>query len=150
MKKLATVLTAIVMLLTSTAFALSEEDVSTTVKSSFKTDFSSAKKVSWEKVSDFYFASFTLDNVNVDAAYNEAGELVGTSRKIEVSQLPLAVSLSLSQQFGDYTVSPRVNELTYDGSTCYYITAGNDKQVVKLKCHSNGEINVDSRVKNRG
>ena len=147
MKKLATVFTAIVMLLASTAFAADGDNVSAKVKAAFITDFSGAKQVNWEKASDFYFASFTLNNVNVDAAYNEDGELIGTSRRIEVSQLPLSVSLGLDKKFNGYTLAKYAIELTYDGETSYYVTAENEKQIVKLKCSSPGEIETESKIK---
>jgi len=147
MKKLATVFAATAMLFASTAFAADGDNVSAKVKAAFTTDFSGAKQVNWEKTSDFYFASFTLNNVNVDAAYNEEGELIGTSRRIEVAQLPLNVSLGLDKKFNGYTLAKYAIELTYDGETSYYVTAANEKQIVKLKCCSTGEIETESKIK---
>ena len=69
MKKFKIVLTAIVMLLTVTSFAGEPEKVTSLVKAAFENDFSKASHVSWQRSNDFYFASFTLNNVNVDAAY---------------------------------------------------------------------------------
>jgi hypothetical protein len=147
MKKSVTVLTAIVMLFASSAFALGDENVSPKVKAAFQNDFAAAKQVNWEKTSDFYFASFTLNNISIDAAYDETGELIGTSRKIDVSQVPLSVSLALSKNYAEYTPASRVIELSYEGVTSYYITVENNKQVLKLKCYSNGDIEVEGKIK---
>ena len=147
MKKLATVLTAIVMLFATSAFATDGDNVTAKVAAAFKTDFSQVSNVSWEKTSDFYFATFQLNNVTVDAAYNEEGELVGTSRKIATAQLPLNVTLELTKKFGAYTVWAQASEVTYEGLTSYYLTVENDKQVLKLKCYSNGDIDVESKTK---
>ena len=147
MKKLTTVLTAIVMLFATSAFATDGDNVTAKVAAAFKTDFSQVNNVSWEKTSDFYFATFQFNNITVDAAYNEDGELVGTSRKIASTQLPLNLTLELSKKFGEYKVSAEASELTYEGQTSYYLTVENDRQVVKLKCNSNGEIDVESKVK---
>ena len=147
MKKTVTVLTAIVMLFASTAFAMGEEKVTPKVKAAFQIDFGAAVQVNWEKSSDFYFASFTLNNTKVDAAYNEAGELVGTSRKIDLSKVPLNVLMALNKEYSDYTISPQVLELNYEGVTRYYISAENNKQVLKLKCYSNGESVIENKVK---
>ena len=95
MKKIKTVLTAIVMLFAVSAFAMEPVIVTPRVKAAFENDFAKATLVSWEKKSDFYFASFTLNDVNVDAAYDEDGNLVGTSRRIRVEQMPLAISLNI-------------------------------------------------------
>ena len=59
------VLTATIMLFTSTAFAKDGDNVSAKVKAAFQTNFASASQVSWKKSSDFYFASFTLNQQTV-------------------------------------------------------------------------------------
>ena len=147
MKKFKTVLTAIVMLFASSAFAIGPENVSPKVKAAFESDFSKASGVNWEKTSDFYFASFTLNNIRVDAAYNEAGELVGTSRTILAEQMPLSVSLAIAERFDGYKLNKTAIELTYEGQTRYYVTAENSSQVVKLKCLSSGDVEVESKLK---
>ena len=107
MKKLSIVLTAIVMLFATSSFATSGTEVSATVKAAFSKDFSTAINVAWEKKSDFYFADFKLNDKTVTAAYNESGELVGTARKMDITQLPLSVSLSLAKAFTRFTNSSR-------------------------------------------
>jgi hypothetical protein len=147
MKKFKTVLTAIVMLFAVSAFATGSENVSAKVKAAFENDFSKAQKVNWEKADNFYFASFTLNEVNVDAAYNESGELVGTSRKILAELMPLNISLAIAEKYEGYLLDKTAIELTYEGLTRYYITVENSKQGIKLKCYSNGEIEVESKTK---
>ncbi len=147
MKKLTTVLTAIVMLFATSAFAKDGDNVTAKVAAAFKTDFSQVNNVSWEKTSNFYFATFQFNNITVDAAYNEDGELVGVSRKIASAQLPLNVTLELAKKFSEYTVSAQAFELNYEGQTSYYLTVENSKQVLKLKCYSNGDIDVESKIK---
>jgi hypothetical protein len=149
MKKFKTVLTAIVMLLSVSAFATEPgpEKVSQVVKTAFENDFSKASKVSWERSNDFYFASFTLNNVSVDAAYTDAGELIGTSRRITLEQMPLSISLALADKYAGYQVGKSVIELTFEGVTRYYVTVSNESQELKLKCLSNGELEVDRKTK---
>ena len=147
MKKFATVLTAIVMLFATSSFAMDGDNVTAKVKAAFENDFSKARQVNWKKDSDFYFASFQLNDVTVDAAYNEDGELIGLSRKIAIEQAPLAVSLSLSQKYSGYSIPEQAFEVSFEGQTSYYITADNGKQVVSLKCYTNGDIDVVSKVK---
>lgn len=147
MKKFKIVLTAIVMLFASSAFAMGPENVSPKVKAAFESNFSKATRVNWEKTSDFYFASFTLDNVKVDAAYNEEGELIGTARGISAEQMPLNVSLAIAEKYDGYKVDKTAIELTYEGQTRYYITIENESQVLKLKCYSNADLEVESKSK---
>ena len=110
------------MLFATGAFALDGDNVSAKVAAAFKNDFSHANKVKWEKKSDFYFVSFELNNTNVDAAYNEAGERVGISRKIKWEQLPLALSLEISKSYNDFSTPEQVIELIFEGQTTYYLS----------------------------
>ena len=154
MKKMKTVLTAIVMLLSISSFATETKKVSTdpekvtpVVKAAFESDFSKATVVKWEKTDEFYFASFLLNNVKVDAAYSEKGELIGTSRRISADQMPLSISVALADNYGGYEVDNSVVELTHESVTRYYVTVSNKTQTVKLKCYSNGELEVESKTK---
>ncbi len=154
MKKIKTVLTAIVMLLSISSFATETkkgspdpEKVTSVVKAAFENDFSKATVVKWEKTDDFYFASFLLNNVKVDAAYTENGELIGTSRRITADQMPLSIAVALADNYGGYEIDNSVVELTHQSVTRYYVTVSNKSQTVKLKCFSNGELEVESKIK---
>ena len=147
MKKFKIVLTAIVMLLSISSFATEPEKVSPVVKAAFENDFSKASQVIWEKSNEFYFASFTLNNVHVDAAYTETGELVGTSRKIPADQMPLSISLAIAEKYEGYQTDNPVIELTFEGVTRYYVSVSNMSQSLKLKCYSNGDLEEESKIK---
>ncbi|MEO5893850.1 MAG: hypothetical protein ABIQ31_26575 [Ferruginibacter sp.] len=149
MKKLVSLLTAAAMLFSSFAFATDSDKVNARVKTAFLADFSAASAVNWEKISDFYFATFMINKAEVNAAYNEDGELVGTSRPLETAQLPINISLALSKKYDGYTVSPRALELTYDGTTYYYVNISNDRLALKLKCSPNGNIDVERKIKKK-
>jgi hypothetical protein len=154
MKKIKTVLTAIVMLLSISSFATETknpspdpEKVTPVVKAAFESDFSKATVVKWDKTDEFYFASFLLNNVKVDAAYTENGELIGTSRRIAAEQMPLSISVALADKYSGYEVDNSVVELTHQSVTRYYVTVSNKSQTVKLKCYSNGDLEVESKTK---
>ena len=154
MKKIKTVLTAIVMLLSISSFATETkkaspdpEKVTPVVKAAFESDFSLVTLVKWDKTDEFYFASFLLNNVKVDAAYTENGELIGTSRRISADQMPLSISVALAENYSGYVADNSVVELTHLSVTRYYVTVSNKTQTVKLKCFSNGELEVESKTK---
>jgi len=149
MKKIKTVLTAIVMLLSISSFAKGPEPekVSPVVKAAFESDFSKATVVKWEKTDEFYFASFLLNNVKVDAAYTENGELLGTSRRISAEQMPLSISMALADKYAGYEIDNSIVELTFASVTRYYVTVSNKTQTVKLKCYSNGDLEVENKIK---
>jgi hypothetical protein len=148
MKKLQTVFAATLLLFATSAFAASgPEKVSPKVKAEFEKSFTRASNVSWEKSDDIYFANFELDAKEVSAAYNETGELLGVSRGIATSQLPLNVSMAITNKYSGYAVAKTATEITYEGQTSYYVAVENDKQVLKLKCTATGEISVDRKNK---
>lgn len=148
MKKLKTMFAAVAILLATSAFASpGPEKISERVKAEFEKNFTGALNVNWEKKDDFYFASFKLNENEVSAAYNESGELLGVSRVIETSQLPLNVSLAITNRYKDYTVANNVSEIVFDGQTNYYVNVENSQKILKLKCNSYGEITVERKTK---
>ncbi len=149
MKKLTTIFAALTLLISSSAFAAPTETVTKEVKIAFEKNFTDAVNVTWEKTSDFYFANFILDNVNINAAYNEEGELIGVARKIDLSQLPLNVSQALKYRFDGYTFRNNVTEIVFDGETNYYVTADGDSRVFNLKCSADGQINIEKKSKKK-
>lgn len=148
MKKLKTMFAAVAILLATSAFASpGPEKISERVKAEFEKNFTGALNVNWEKKDDFYFASFKLNEKEVSAAYNESGELLGVSRVIETSQLPLNVSLAIANSYKDYAVANNVSEIVFDGQTNYYVNVETSQKVLKLKCNSYGEITVERKTK---
>src|SRR5260221_10832697 len=104
MKKLTIILSALVILISTSSFA-KDEAVSAKIKIAFQKTFTSATDIHWKKVSEFYFADFRINSQDLSAAYNEDGELISASRSIFLSQLPLNISLALKNKFEDYTVN---------------------------------------------
>ena len=88
-----------------------------------------------------------LNSKEVSAAYSENGELLGISRVIATSDLPLSVLLAINCKYENYTIAKTATELTYDGQTSYAFFAENSKQILRLKCNSSGYITVDSKTK---
>ena len=127
-KKLATVLAAVIMLFTTIDFASEGSKITAKVKEAFENDFQKAKNVKLEKAKDYYFASFTFNDHDLNAVYNEEGELVGTSKKIATAQLPLNISLTLSQKYNDYLMQEYATELSVNGETHYLVTVSNAKK----------------------
>ncbi len=147
MKKLVTIFIAAIMLLSTFAFATDGDQVNAKIKSAFFQDFTGAQAINWQKTSDFYFATFMLNNKEINAAYNEDGDLVGTSRFVETGMLPLSVSLAIAKKYEGYSISSKALELSYDGETAYYLTIRNEKQALKLKCLTNGSLIVEKKYK---
>ncbi len=149
MKKVTTVLTAIAFFFATSAFAKTSdpETVTPVVKAVFTKDFAKAENITWRKSADTYFAQFTIDSKSVTAAYNEKGELTGTSRYITVAELPMPVSIAIAKAYAGYTISDNISEISSNGEITYYFTASNDKYTFNVKADSNAHFTNEGRVK---
>jgi hypothetical protein len=148
MKKLQTIVAAAALLFATSAFAnKGPQKVSFIVKNAFEKQFTGIKQVVWEQTEGIYFAYFKIDEKDVTVAYNEDGYMLGTSRVIANEQLPLSASLAIGSKYENYTVAKTAEEITFEGETSYYISVENEKQILKLKCLSNGDLSVRSKTK---
>lgn len=147
MKRITTALTALALFVSTVALAIPEESVSASVKTAFRSAFSNATAVKWDKVDNFYFATFKLDKKEVNVAYSEAGEMVGSSELLSLNDIPVMTRIGLREQFSNYSISPQVYRISCNGETIFYVTAVNEKRVLKLKCDSEGAISVLQRTK---
>ena len=146
MKKL-TIIFASMLLFSIAAVANSGDQVSAKVEKAFLKNFAGAQFVTWESSEDFFFASFNLEEKKVTAAYNKDGELIGISRKLLLAEIPLNVSRSIKDQFPGYSIFNSVTEMMYDGQTFYYATVETAGKILKLKCYSGGEIDIEKRIR---
>ncbi|MEO6489968.1 MAG: hypothetical protein ABIO04_08530 [Ferruginibacter sp.] len=147
MKKITIIFAALVLLFSTSAFAATGDEVTKEVKTAFIKNFAGAIDVSWQVTDDWYFVSFQLDGKKTEAAYNEKGELLGTSKKLHLSEIPSTVSEALKISFPDYTISSSVTEIVYDGQTFYYASALGETRNLSLKCFSDGQIYIEKRMK---
>ena len=154
MKKISMLL--VVLAMATTAFSTPGQDaperriaVSRTVNNSFVKNFGQASNVSWKQTDELYFAHFTLNEKEMFAAYDEKGDLVAVSKTIPFSQLPLAVSMSLKEQYADYRLGDQVIEMVLEGYTNYYLSAEGKTKNLTLKCFNDGRIDVAFRTKRR-
>jgi hypothetical protein len=147
MKKLTTILAAVAMIISTSAFAGTGVNVTEKVDKAFKENFTGATNVTWTKTNDFYFAHFEMNNDDVSVAYNEDGDLLGTSHLINQSALPQAVTYSLKEKYDDFKISPSVTEVELLGKISYFITLETRSGIVRLKCSDAGTIAVEKTTK---
>ena len=170
MKKLIIITTGLMLFLGTAVFAnegekkskkversaLSESLVGSTsvtvnkeVSRSFTEKFTGAENVSWKQNEEFYFVDFKLNKKDMFAAYNAEGELLGVSRNLELSQLPLHVEMSIREKYKDYRIANNVTEVVLEGGTTYYLHAESKTRILKLECDSYGQVYVAERTKKK-
>lgn len=147
MKKLTAIIISAIMLISTSSFAGTGEEVSEAIRTSFAKSFSTAQNVSWKKSQDLYFANFNQNTSKLFAAFNESGELVAVSRTIDISQVPLALARSLQEKYGDYYLASSVIEMVLEGNTSYYINAESKTRSLEIRGTANGDIYIEKKTK---
>ena len=147
MKKTTILFAALVLFFAGSSYAFGPDKVSVFVKSAFERDFAKAANVTWTKTANFYFADFTIGDKTVGAAYDEKGELTGTSEVIKASDLPANVSAAIARKYAGYQLSDRITSVLYDGQTSYFFTVDSNKQRLDLSSDSEGNFTVRNKIK---
>jgi mRNA deadenylase 3'-5' endonuclease subunit Ccr4 len=117
------------MIIFSTTFAgNTNPKIVQSVLTAFKQEFVNAQEVSWQKINDYYKATFQLNGQYQFAFFTREGEIMGVARNLSSTELPILLKSSLY----DHT-SFWISELfkyTTGGETTYYATLENsDHQV---------------------
>jgi|SRR5882757_5753384 len=146
MKKMSTILTAVVLLFATSAFATGGDNVTVKVKAVFTKKFTGAADVTWQQKSGFYFADFQLNGKTMKAAYDESGELVGTSQLVSKNQLPAAIASELAKNYAAYEVTGTITQIDFEGKTAYYFSVESEKGILNLKCSSDGNVDIESKT----
>jgi uncharacterized protein YegP (UPF0339 family) len=121
MKKM--IVTLAIAISSFSAFA-NDENVNQKVLDAFNTEFTTAKEVEWSAGPDYYKATFNYNGKYVFAFYSENGELLGMTRYISPSDLPLSLQTNLKKNYEGYWVSD-LFEVSKNEGTSYYITLEN-------------------------
>ncbi len=129
------ILTLAIVVSTVCAFA-GDSNVNQQVLDAFKTEFSTAKEVEWSVAANYYKATFNYNGKYVFAFYNETGELLGLTRYMSPSDLPLSLQNNLRKGYENFWVSD-LFEASKNESTNYYITLENADTKIILKSSEN-------------
>jgi hypothetical protein len=168
MKKLTTILAALALLLSVSAFtpgpgenelsnffkvanvrAVSAARVNNLVTSAFNQKYANAQNVNWTQAENFYFASFDIKETSLAVAYSEEGEFIAVARKLELNQIPMAAEEAIKEEYKEYIIPATVNEIVLLGETNYYFTVEGKNAWLQLKCSPNGTISVEKRIKKK-
>ena len=142
MKKIIVALAVIFSLTTSATFAYDGLSVSRSVLKSFSNEFAGARNVSWESLNEgIYKVTFNYEKKNVQAFFDESGNMIATGSEISEEQLPLLVSKSLKSKYDGFKKN-EIIEFTMNGETQYLVTVTNGKKGEVLKISNQGEIDL--------
>ena len=120
------------MLLINTAFANTNDNVNEKVAAAFKHEFVQAKEVSWQKTDNFFRATFKLNEDVLIAFFSVEGELLGVTRNLLSTELPINLQTSLKRDYTDYWITD-LFEYAKKESSGYYVTVENADQRITLQ-----------------
>ena len=128
MKKKFLVLTTALMMAFSATFAHDTKLVPNAIVNELHQQFDNADNVQWQTTANFYEASFKLNGQQLKAFYAFDGKMIGVSREINITQLPMALLKEVKEKTATNTVTD-LFELLTDRGTEYFITYKNNKAV---------------------
>ncbi len=146
MKKLFfTALIAVSISFSSSAQAVNQIDQKAV--NNFEAVFIGASNVNWTSKQDLTIASFIQNNHKVEVFYNPDGDLIATTRQIQIKDAPASVKKAVEKKYSDYLVK-EVLELksSDDTNSNYFIAVENDKETIVLKANE-GTMSVYSQTK---
>ncbi len=130
------ILTAFLLVsIVSSTLANIKEPVSKRIQDAFNNEFVGASEVKWESSKTFVKATFKLNDQVMFAFYTYNGDLLGVTRNLPSSQLPINLLSDLKKQYGHYWISD-LFEMTTSVETTYYLTLEDADYTLVLR--SNG------------
>jgi len=128
------ILIAVFVLLTSisSAFANGKEEVNERIIKSFQKEFAGAQNAQWTTTKDFVKVTFTLNEQVVYAFYEQNGNLLGVTRNIVSTQLPINLLTDLKKNYSTHWITD-LFEMATNNENVYYVTLENSDQKVILK-----------------
>lgn len=138
----------LVAVISATAFATDGGKVNRAVEQAFSKTFAGAQFVSWKVIKDqnIHQAAFMFHNQRLQAFFDGEGNLIGTGRAIEPTNLPLMVSRSLSARYPGNTIS-EVVEYVQNEETSYIVTVMTEKAKLIVRANPIGTTYVFKKEK---
>ncbi len=146
MKKVIAGLVLGAVLLVNSAFAHKSETVNERVQSAFKQEFVQAKEVNWVKTNTYFKAVFKMNGDVLTAFYTEDGEMMGVTRNLLSTELPINLQTSLKKEYDGYWVTD-LFEFARPDASGYFITIENADQSITLQSSDGSNWSTFRKVK---
>lgn len=139
MKKIMITLAMIITLATG-VFAANTE-IKPEVLQAFNHRFAQAENVIWQEGENFYKASFIFHGGAMNAYYDKEAKLIGVTRYISSTLLPLYLQNSLRKNYPGYWITD-LFEMSKKKGFSYYMTIRNADNGIVLKSESGSDWEV--------
>jgi hypothetical protein len=118
----------------SSAFAFkANKKVDIRAKENFEMDFRDASNATWKVFASYAQVEFTVDDKKVTAFYDNDGELIGSSYKISLNDLPTRAKRTFAKKYSDYPVTEAVR-FEFKDHISYFISVVKEgaSEIVKV------------------
>ena len=148
MKKIVTVLCAVMLATTINAQKASQVKVPTLVSNAFNKKFPKAVNAKWE-MEDVknYEANFKLDHKEYSAVFNALGLWMETEMEIKTAELPEVVSQIISKQFSGYKIKEAEKVEKKASGHSFEVELKKGGEIIEVAISPNGEV---LSIKNEG
>ncbi len=129
-----------VFALSAQAFSSSSHIAPHAVRQSFTREFGNVKEVNWSPLKEnLTKASFMLDDQEISAFFDNAGDLVATTVSLQKHQLPIKLRIAIDAKLGSVSLS-EMYYVEHSSETAYYFNAVKDGQTKTYQAFDNGRI----------
>lgn len=148
MKKLLISLLMLISVFSYAGTPGSGEKVSARIQAALEKEFKGAQYIVWQSLKDhqLFHAKFIYNNEQVNAFFEEDGNLLAMGRYITPSSLPLAITKSISSKYSEYQLTDAI-EYSKSGETSYVISLENEKTRLVVEAYTNGNTYVFKKEK---
>lgn len=111
------------------------------VLESFVGHFENAQNIKWnqEKPNEWE-AEFTMNTIDYSATFDQNGNWLETEHKIDKSELPEEVALSINESYADYSIEETEMVETPQIKTAYEVTIESGEEDIVLVIDTTGKI----------
>lgn len=148
MKKLFISLMMLISVISYAATPIGGEKVARHLQAALEKEFEGAQYIVWQslKEHDIYHAKFIYNNEQINAFFEQDGNLLAIGRFIAPSSLPLSIVKNISNKYPELEVKDAI-EYTKSGETSYVITLENEKVRTIIQAYSSGSLYVFKKEK---
>ena len=133
--------TLIAAMIGGQVFASDVTKVNYRVLASFEAQFADASDVNWTVTDDYTKARFTMEGEQVEAFFNNSGDVIGTSRKTDLKRLPLNAIQKIRKNYSKYKVTETI-EFEFNGERKYFVSLENDTDRKILEVSLYGDVSI--------
>lgn len=126
----------------------SGDKVSAHIKAALEKEFAGAQYIVWQSLKDhqIYHAKFLYNNEQLNAFFEQDGNLLAIGRFITPVALPLIITKNLTNRYGSFQVKDAV-EYTRSGETSYLVTLENEQSRIVVEAYDSGNLYVFKKEK---